>query len=179
MAQLRLVKDLTHASNKVIDMIINAVMNGNTDSDNDTGVNGKPENPSEPPITPDDPDTTVGNNTISKFDPDKIYNAGDIAYIIVDGKIIIKECIQDGTTGGDFTEGWTVIEGSLGGSGGGSGSNTGTNTSTNFLELLEAISKVMDLSESNLEGIIQIPLYDDTDIKQIDGGIHEFGRIIF
>lgn len=172
MAQLRLVKDLTQANHKVIDMIISAVMNGNTDSDNDIGVNGKPDSGES---TPKPPSSEEGG-TISKFDPDKIYNTGDIAYVIVDGKIIIKECIVDGNTGGDFTNGWTIIDGSLGGS---SGSNAGTNTSTNFLELLEALSKVVDLSGSDLESIVQYPLYEETDIKQMDGGIYEFGRIIF
>ena len=59
--------------------------------------------------------TIINDNSIKKHETTKIYNVGDRVYQIIDGKIVVKECIVDGTVGDDFVTNWITVENVIGG----------------------------------------------------------------
>ena len=128
--------------------------------------------------------TIVGNNDIKRHDSNTIYNAGDRAYQIINGEIVVKESASDGTTGEDFVTNWTVVDSVIGG---GSGAqNQNTFQSISFFEkklsndisvLTNVLGTMADLSAEGLRGTFMFPLFTDGEIT-LNGGIHEFGRVI-
>ena len=128
--------------------------------------------------------TIVGNMDIKKHNPTTIYNAGDRAYQIINGEIVVKECAVDGTTGEDFVTNWFVVDSII--NGGSSSQNQNTFQSISYFEkklandiatLTNVLGSMTDLSAEGLKGTFMFPLYTENEIT-LSGGIYEFGRVI-
>lgn len=129
--------------------------------------------------------TIIGNGDIKRHDSTTIYNAGDRIYQIINGQIIVKECMVDGTIGSDFVTNWTTVQ-SLIGSGDSGTQNPNTFQTISFFEkklsddistLTNVLGSMTDLSSEGLRGTFMFPLFTDDEIV-LNGGIHEFGRVI-
>lgn len=128
--------------------------------------------------------TIINDNSIKKHDVTKIYNVGDRVYQIIDGRIVVKECIVDGTVGDDFITNWITVENVIGG-----GSNTQNPNKfqdISFFEkklsddisiLTDRLGSILDLSDEGLRGTFMFPLFTSDEIE-LQGGLHEFGRVI-
>ena len=128
--------------------------------------------------------TIINDNSIKKHDATKVYNVGDRVYQIIDGKIVVKECIVDGTMGDDFITNWITVENVIGG--GSSTQNPNKFQDISFFEkklsddisiLTDRLGSILDLSDEGLKGTFMFPLFTSDEIE-LNGGLHEFGRVI-
>lgn len=128
--------------------------------------------------------TIINDNSIKKHDVTKIYNVGDRVYQIIDGRIVVKECIVDGTVGDDFITNWITVENVIGG--GSSTQNPNKFQDISFFEkklsddistLTDRLGSILDLSDEGLRGTFMFPLFTSDEIE-LQGGLHEFGRVI-
>lgn len=151
MAKLVLIKDLAEISPSVVEVILSTIIN---------------------------------DNSIKKHETTKIYNVGDRVYQIIDGKIVVKECIVDGTVGDDFVTNWITVENVIGG--GATTQNPNKFQDISFFEkklsddisvLTDRLGSILDLSDEGLRGTFMFPLFTSDEIE-LQGGLHEFGRVI-
>lgn len=125
----------------------------------------------------------AGNLNIPEHDEKIIYHVGDRVYKIIDGKIVVKECIVEGTQGPDFTTNWTIVE-SIIGDGGTQNPNSFQNIShiekkitSDIATIANRVHTALDLSGQNLNSTFILPLYTDDEVT-LDGGVYDFGRVI-
>ena len=126
----------------------------------------------------------VGSNNLKRHDKDTIYNAGDRAFQIIDGEVVIKECILDATTGEDFDSNWTIIESIFGGDS--VNKNPETFQTISYFEkkladdiaiLTEKVSNIADLSSEGLQNTFIFSMFTPDEIT-IQNATYDFGRII-
>lgn len=129
--------------------------------------------------------TLVGSNNLKKHDENTIYNAGDKAFQIIDGEVVIKECILDGTKGADFNSNWTIVESILGGADS-INKNPETFQTVSYFEkklmddivsLTEKVSTLVDLSSSDLRNTFIFPLFTEDEVT-VENVTYDFGRLI-
>lgn len=129
--------------------------------------------------------TLVGPNGLKRHDETTIYNAGDKAFQIINGEVVIKECILDGTKGSDFDSNWTVIESILGGDDS-NNKNPETFQTVSYFEkklmddivaLTDKVSNLVDLSSSDLRNTFIFPLFTEEEVA-VENVTYDFGRLI-
>lgn len=124
----------------------------------------------------------VGNIDIDKFDPSVSYKPGDKIYVIEDGKIIVKECINNNVTNTD-DKNWIIVDSGIGGSSTTQNPNSHQNVSyfenklaTDIGILSARLNTLTSLDEEGLTNVHMVPLYDQDEVV-LTKGRYEFGRI--
>lgn len=128
----------------------------------------------------------IGDTNIGKHDPTKTYNAGDRAYKIIDGKIVIKKCTAYGVKGDDFNNNWEIAESLINGIGSSATQDKNSYQSVSAFEkkmsddistLTNVLGSLTDLSNEGIRGTFMFPLFTKDEIT-LNGGIYDFGRVI-
>lgn len=123
-----------------------------------------------------------GDTGIEKYDPDKVYNSGDKVYIIENGQIIIKECINSGVSDLDDRN-WITVDSGIGGASDTQNPNSYQNISyfenklvTDIGILTERINSIISLGDDDLSNTHTVPMYTEDEVV-LTKGKYEFGRI--
>ena len=124
----------------------------------------------------------LGNTQIDKFYPDKVYNPGDKVYVIKDGDIIVKECINNNVTSLDDTN-WITIDSGIGGNSTTQNPNSNQNISyfenkmvTDIGILTARVNSILNLDSDGMTNIHFVPMYEQSELT-ITSGRFEFGRM--
>ena len=124
----------------------------------------------------------LGKIQIDKFDPSKVYNAGDKIYIINEGDIIVKECINDNTTSLDDKY-WITVDTGIGG--GSTTQNPNSNQNISYFEnklvtdigiLSARVNTLLNMDSEGLTNVHIVPMYEQSELNIVKGRF-EFGRI--
>lgn len=123
----------------------------------------------------------INNSKIDKFDPTQSYVPGDKVYVIEDGKIIIKECIN-ATTGELNDDDWVNVDNSLSGN---TTQNPNLAQNISYFEnklvsdiekLATRMNTISNLNDSDIKNMIFVQLFNKDDITLTKGSF-DFGRI--
>ena len=124
----------------------------------------------------------LGKTQIDKFDPSKVYNAGDKIYVIDEGDIIVKECINDNTTSLDDKY-WITVDTGIGG--GSTTQNPNSNQNISYFEnklvtdigiLTSRVNTLLNMDSEGLTNVHMVPMYEESELNIVNGRF-EFGRI--
>lgn len=126
--------------------------------------------------------SVLGQLRIDRYDPDKTYNSGDKVFVVVDGELIVKECVGNNVI--DFDNGnWVTVEGIF-------GSNSSEQQPNSYQQvsyfesklakdintLTRRLNTLTNLDDEDLKNTFVIPLYEEEEIT-LTSGHFEFGRV--
>ena len=124
----------------------------------------------------------IGDKSIIRYDPTVTYKAGDKVYMIQEGSIIVKECVNNNVTGMDDSD-WIVVDSGIGGSS--ATQNPNAHQSISYFEnklvtdigiLTARLNTISNLHGEGLSNTITYPLYEQSEVV-LTKGKYEFGRL--